>query len=172
MEASITEPALPAAKYYIPRPMPVWKFITLSTCTFGIYIGIWNYQQWKFLKSKHNGDLSPFWRAVLSIFFLYPLLAELKREALTHNIEEDVSPGATAVCYALLCFSFRLPAPWELVGFLNVVPLIPSIGLGRKIAEAELGPDRPPSQPIWWEFVIMIVGGGWVVLSVIGSFIH
>ncbi len=53
------------------------KFIVLSILSFGFYELIWIYRNWKFFKEKEKLDISPFWRTVFAIFFIYSLFKKM-----------------------------------------------------------------------------------------------
>jgi hypothetical protein len=69
------DPLLEAEFYVVSRT----KFLVLFFATFGAYQLYWFFTNWRRYRSRTGTSLSPFWRAVFSLFFvhrLFGLLAE------------------------------------------------------------------------------------------------
>ncbi|MFK8028962.1 MAG: DUF3857 domain-containing protein [Gammaproteobacteria bacterium] len=71
-------PNFPGSRFY---PIAVWKFVLLSVVSFGIYISYWMYRNWKAVKLETNAPIMPFWRAVFSPAWVYPLFLALKKDS-------------------------------------------------------------------------------------------
>jgi len=53
--------------------IPVGRLVIMSILTSNFYVAYWMYKNWKVIKSQENSDISPFWRGVFGIFFIYNL---------------------------------------------------------------------------------------------------
>lgn len=56
------------------------KLIIMLCMTFGYYFVYWNYKNWKTYRLAENVKIWPACRAVLGIFFLYPLFVKIDRQ--------------------------------------------------------------------------------------------
>jgi hypothetical protein len=55
------------------HPVSIIKFFLLSTISLGIYSLYWFWRCWRRYRITEGEDISPFWRAFFSIFWIIPL---------------------------------------------------------------------------------------------------
>ena len=48
-----------------------FKLIVMLVATLGLYNLYWSYKNWVFIKHKTGRDISPFWRTVFGILWIY-----------------------------------------------------------------------------------------------------
>ena len=54
--------------------IPVSRLVVMSILTTGLYIPYWMYKNWKAIKKNYEkSDISPFWRGVFGVIFIYDL---------------------------------------------------------------------------------------------------
>lgn len=97
-------------KFFVVSPL---KLVIMSVCTFGLYDIYWIYRQWQAVDATRTEKISPLWRTVFSIYYIFQLFTEMK-------VNNPISLGAA---YLVVGFLSELPAPWLLIGFFNCVPL-------------------------------------------------
>ena len=66
-------------------PVSRFKLLVMSLVTFGLYEIFWFYKNWQLFKAKTGSDISPFWRTVFRVFFIYELLHEIQEKARSHG---------------------------------------------------------------------------------------
>ena len=81
------------------------RLITLSILTFNLYELYWFYKNWHAVKDAQSADISPFWRAIFSIFFCHDFFKRALRSANEHGYDSNAySPGWLAGAYVILLF--------------------------------------------------------------------
>lgn len=83
-------------------PVSAIKLILMSIFTFGIYEFYWFYKNWQRVKSQTGESLSPFWRAIFSIFFCYPLFKRIKEKSTSEGISSRYNTSLVAISYIVL----------------------------------------------------------------------
>lgn len=144
------------------------KLIVMSLCTFGIYEIFWFYKNWKFLKEKHNLKVSPFARAVFSIFYCHSFFKIVKEYSKQHQIQSDYKPATLTAGFILLNILYKLPDPFGLVSFLSFIPLLPvqktiNVLKDTLVPEAEIN-----SKFSGWNIVGIIFGVLWWAAMILG----
>jgi len=101
------------------------QFIFLSLVTFGLYPIWWTYKSWKIFQARDSYDISPAWRTVFSIIFLYGLFERIKSFAQRTGYEKDYVSGL--LFFGVIVFNLlaNLPDPYFLVGLGVVLCFIP-----------------------------------------------
>lgn len=111
------EPAEKRSEYH---HVATWKFAILAFLTLGFYELYWFYRNWKFIKQRDGSDIWPFWRAVFSLIWIFPLAKDIGQ----HPARPMASSGAgIASAYLVLAISWKLPDPGWLLSLFTVVPL-------------------------------------------------
>jgi hypothetical protein len=147
------------------------KFAIMSVTTLNIYQLYWFYRNWKSYQDGAGEDILPFWRAFFSVFFCHSLVKKIDASAQRSGITDTVGAGATAVAYALLTLSWKLPDPYWLISILTFLPLLPVQSLINQINTNADPAWRPESRYSWK--AILAAGAGSVLLlfSILGSFL-
>ncbi|MBV9824887.1 MAG: hypothetical protein JO001_04280 [Alphaproteobacteria bacterium] len=57
------------------------KLVIMSLFTLGWYVLYWFYQNWHFISLRSSRSISPLWRTVFNIFWIYPLFSQIATEA-------------------------------------------------------------------------------------------
>ena len=76
--------------------------------TLGIYQVYWAYKNWQAIKVRDGSDIMPFWRAIFLIFFLYPLLEQIKNTANTNGVSTNYSSLLITIIWIVLRIAFRV----------------------------------------------------------------
>ena len=79
--------------------MPVWRFALFMAISFGLYHLYWHYVNWQAVKTRDGSAISPFWRTVFTIFWIYPLFKRIIGEARKHKYSVGFSAGLLAGLY-------------------------------------------------------------------------
>jgi glutaredoxin len=152
-------------------PVSKLKLILMSLCTLGLYEIYWFYKNWKLIKTRTGQNLSPFWRAIFSIIFCYPLFKHIQDSADSQGCKSNINPGWLLVAYIALNVTWRLPDPLFIISLLTFLPLIPVQGvindLNLKTAPQAERNDRFSVT----NFAVLIIGGLFVILAALGSMI-
>ena len=104
----------------------VSKFIILSVLTFGIYEVWWMYKAWKFFKQRDMDDSTPAARAIFWIFFLTPLLEDIKKFAKENNYTKSYPSTKLSIGFFVFTIAARLPDPYWLISIFSFMFLIPA----------------------------------------------
>jgi len=147
--------------------IPKWKFIFLIIITFGFYEIIWFYRTWKFFKEKDKLNISPFWRAIFSIFFIYSLFKRILALAKKEGYKKTYSAGNLTVVFILIAFSGYLTEPLHLISYLSFLPLIPSL-LAMNFYWNKKNPKLPAKTFYLWQIILIII---WIGLIGLGIFV-
>jgi len=148
------------------------KFTVLSLCTFGIYELYWFFRHWKRIRARGEPTISPFWRAVFIVFYCYSCFERIKRAGIFRGIDPVPPVGVLAVCYILATISWRLPDPFSLISFLNVIFLLPVQSYANKINAVDSPHHDPNSKFSTWNWLAVVVGGLLFILAIIGTFLQ
>jgi hypothetical protein len=146
------------------------KFTLLSMTTLGLYQLYWFYRNWIVIKSRSGEDLMPFWRAFFAPLWAYSCFRHIRQAAALNSIAGPPNIGLLAIGYFILTALWRSPDPYWLVCFLSFIPLLPANAAIIRINERIVGEAAVSARISGWEWVILVVGGLLLVLSVIGAF--
>lgn len=158
--------------YYIPRHEPIGKFIFLSIVSWGIYIDMWLYRQFKRQKEKNNIGTYIFWRTIFSIFWVHELFSNLKKEAQENKIVADYNPTLVALVFILLFWvAVLLPEPFVYIWFFTAFPMIIIVQTCNKIYKIERNPPSEDSSFTGLEWFLAVFGTFLYVLAILGAFL-
>ena len=154
-------------------PVATHKFIVLSICTLGIYELYWCYQNWKRIKAASGQRLRPFWRAFFAPLWGFSLFRRIRSLAVSSGVPISWSSNTLAVFYFFLNMAWRLPGPWWLISLGTLIPMIPIQQAAQRVNERFAAPntDWKNDKYSTANVVIIVLGGLFVVMAVIGSFI-
>jgi len=163
-EPAVTRTALPFFS------VSTTKLLVMSLCTLGIYELYWFYKNWKLVAARSTQKISPFWRALFSPIFCFPLFQEIHTQVEEHAIERQFSAGALAAIYLGLSLTHKLPDPYWLVCFLSIVPLMIVQSAVNEL-HAQLHPSFERNSRFGVGSLAGVAGGSLLVLlTVLGSF--
>ena len=153
-------------------PVTTHKFIILSICTFGIYELYWCYQNWKRIKLASGLKLRPFWRAFFAPLWAFSLFRRIKSLAVSSGVPINWSSDTLAVFYFFFKMT-QLPGPWWLISLGTLIPMIPVQQTAQRVNERFAAPntDWKNDKYSTVNVVIIALGGFFVVMAVISSFI-
>lgn len=61
-------------------PVPLSKWLIMSVATMGLYERYWQYRCWAQVRHADGSRISPLWRTVFAIFWIWPLFARANRD--------------------------------------------------------------------------------------------
>src|SRR5687768_6826887 len=76
------------------------KVFVLGIVTFGLYQLLWFYRNWTAIKKTKEPKIWPFWRAVFSVFFAWPLFKYILSSAREQGFAKKYSAGWLAFVFA------------------------------------------------------------------------
>lgn len=161
-------PPAPAAEMGELHAMEVFKLLLMSVVTLGLYNVYWFYRNWKRLAERKSWEISPFWRAVFTPIWAFSLFDEIRDEAAAAQVKAGWWPIPLALAFFLLNALWRLPAPWFLLTFTSVLPMVPvQLTINEMAARRGVRPDATLNAK---HIVVIVVGGILVFLATLGAF--
>jgi hypothetical protein len=148
-----------------------FRFITLSTISFSMYLIYWMYKNWSIIRSNYNLQISPIWRTVFSHFFIFSFNFTIRKDMASHNIKMGWNPVAVGILYiavSLLCY---LPIPYLLLTTLCCLPLISVNSSMRKLNLDNRLMEITAGKLNWWKKLIIVTCYILYFLAVVGSFL-
>ncbi|MEM8866686.1 MAG: DUF4234 domain-containing protein [Verrucomicrobiota bacterium] len=147
-------------------PTVTWKFVLLSIFTLGIYEIYWVYKCWSFVKANGRPNIRPFWRAIFTPLWIYPLYRQI-------SAGENKGKGVIiALSYFVISGLHTLPDPYTLVSSLSFILLLPVL---KMVNAMNLAPEVQRASNYsrfkWYHMLISLVGGGLGFLAVTSSFL-
>ena len=146
------------------------KLILLSLCSFGTYAWYWFYKNWQAIKEA-NINCSPFWRALLSPFFAFSLFRYIRDDSLKNNIDDPFPITFLAFIYFFLVVASNLPAPFFLISYLSIAPLVIANRIAIKVNQTQLSNFVSNKEYSIWNLLTIIFGGLLTVVCIIFAFI-
>lgn len=151
------------------HPLDVRKLAVMSLCTLGLYEIYWFYRNWKGLKERVGKSLIAWLRALFAPVTAYWLFREVPEIVRPRRI--GWSAGSVAILYLALSASWQLPDPWWLMSLGSFAALIPVQRTINDAAARDLSPDVIDNRYSGLHVAVIIVGGLFLVLAVIGTFL-
>jgi hypothetical protein len=99
----------------------VRRLIVMSVLSFNLYSFYWFYKNWQAIEYGKKRQISPFFRAVFSIFYCYSLFKEIAYMAKQANYKRVVHYKRLSVIYIILRL---LPSAFAIFP-LFLIPLLP-----------------------------------------------
>jgi hypothetical protein len=168
-------PAAPAIAE--PPPPPRWfvvgpvKLVVMSTVTLGLYQIFWFYKHWQQVRDVHGEDIWPVPRAIFNVLFSFTLFRRLEDDCAMRGYADAPSPMLHAVAFFVLTLTSRLPAPWWLIMFASVLPLV-SIQRAANAIALQAAPGTDPNRTFsGLNWVGIVVGGLFFILAIFAAFI-
>ena len=109
-----------AKPYYF--HVSITRLIILSILSCGIFETYWMYKNWKYIKGRVGGDLSPFWRAVFGVFYCRKLLRAIHADSDLTDIEPPrFSPTGLTAGWIIFIFLARVIGDADETGMAGAV---------------------------------------------------
>ena len=147
------------------------KLVVMSIFSWGIYEIYWFYKNWKLIKERTGQDIRPFWRALFAPFFCHSLFKSVRESAHSQGIPSELSPGWLTFAYIAILFTYRLPDPVWLIGFLTFLPLLPMQGLINQVNLTVALEYELDDHFSWKNIVVIILGGILLILYLMDIFV-
>jgi hypothetical protein len=143
------------------------KLAVMSIVTLGIYELFWMYTNWQFVKDYRQKKMLPFWRAVFSIIWIYPLFKEIQAIGRERGATTTFPAGLLALGYILIPILLEVTT--------NSVPHLHWVGMFSSLAFLFLFPvqgyinnlNSESETPINSKFSIV----NWIAICIGGSII-
>jgi hypothetical protein len=84
------------------------RFVFLSIITMGFYELYWFYRNWEVIRDQENRKISPFWRTIFSVFFVYALFSSLLKFAESKDYKSNFSAGYLAAGWIIFVLLGRI----------------------------------------------------------------
>lgn len=162
--------------------MPLWRLYVLTVVTGGLYQLYWDYKNWKAIREADKTYIMPFWRALFSVIFIWPLYLRIARNARSRGYTGFSALLWLAALLVILVIagnygSFALPSA-PLYGFLYLaysllLPLV-LLPVQRAINHGQEFMVGIPGRRWWskWEIIVLIVGVALMVTTVYSWFAY
>lgn len=152
-------------------PVSATKLAVMSVCTLGLYQIYWFYENWYLVKRRERSRISPPWRSVFGALFCYPLFRRVGSMA-----RQQATPAPSALAFFIAWIGVSLLAyasgPAVLLSLGSVLFMLPVQQAANRI-NARIAPLHDRNRRLGaWNIVGVVIGGFFVLLSVIGSFIQ
>lgn len=148
----------------------ITKLIVMSVVTLGLYELYWFYQQWKHERQRTNQNLSPFWRAFFSGIFSFSLFQRVSNLAIANEVSVSFNPNVLGALVLAFNISWRLPGVLWLISWLGFLPLLPVQSVLNELNEKVAPTADKNARFTAANIVTIVIGGIFVVFSLIGSF--
>jgi hypothetical protein len=86
---------------------PIWQYVLLQFCSFGLYDLIWFYRNWKLISERTGETLTPAARAIFRIFWIRSYCHELFKLAAPAGFRSDLPPIALGTAYVACALMAR-----------------------------------------------------------------
>lgn len=164
---------------------PVWQFLLLSICSFGIYEVVWFYRNWCVLRDHRNLNITALARAIFSPFFLISFHREVGALAVSAGGKIRHSPVLLGIAYWMAMFASRsmdriavqvesavgvtlLANAFFVVGLLTLVPAVQNLNTYWRHAVPDHEERRGLSPGAW---AVTILGSLWWLVVIAGQFL-
>lgn len=153
-------------------PVSTLKLVLMSLSTFGLYQIYWLYQNWRIVKYRERRKISPPWRSVLGLFFLYPIFRRVKKQAAVAGFGM-LPAGALFFGWLLLyLLSYAPDSLLTAISFSSVLLLVPvqrKANSINRLADPSFSKNDTFGKMNW---VALLIGGPIFLLSVLGLIVQ
>ena len=153
-------------------PVSTLKLVLMSLSTFGLYQIYWLYQNWRIVKYRERRKISPPWRSVLGLFFLYPIFRRVKKQSAAAGFGM-LPAGLLFLGWLLLSLLSYAPDPLlTAISFGSVFALVPVQRTANSINRST-DPDFPRNDTFGkMNWLALLIGGPIFVLSILGLIVQ
>lgn len=109
------------------------KLILLDLTTLNLYSVYWMYKQWQTIRdsSEYPKNISPFWRAFFSVFFVHELFRTIRMSSSSVDVPTASGSSGQATFWLIITIASNLVSRADgvigllgiFIGFLAVIPL-------------------------------------------------
>lgn len=157
------------------------RLALFSILTLGVYEVYWFYKNWQAIKKAEGQKISPFWRAILTVFFCHSLFKKVLESAKSHSYQKLYSPGWLATAYILLIvvadvfsnvdsYDAGFNLFWLITAIVNFIPLL-SIQKAINFNNEKIKGGPVLKQEFSrGEVTLIVFGVIWFLLVLIGTF--
>lgn len=148
------------------------KMVVMSLCSFGLYQVYWLYWNWRIIKFRDHRKISPPWRSVLGLFFLYPILRRINRGSARLGMA-GFSASASFIGWLVLSLlaHSRHPA-LTLLSYASVFALVPAQRSANAINFATSTGSPANDRLDKFDWIVVAIGGPLFVLTVLGTLLQ
>lgn len=147
------------------------KLVVLSLCSSGLYEMYWFYKNWQRIREREQSDIWPFARAFFGILFCYSCFKRMRAHSLELSVRPPFAAGALAVGWIVTTISWKLPAPYWWITQFAVAFLVPVQAHANDVNQAVAAGHDRNDRFSRWNWVLIVAGGGFLILSLIGEFL-
>lgn len=147
--------------------LSVWKLFAMSVFSFGLYDFFWLYRTWKIVQKQIDYDISPFWRTFFCDITVFSLFIILNSYVKKHNNKEKFAPIILAFVFIILGVLLKLPDPFWLVSYLQVIILMFLQNKINKINQ-EFYPNAIQNKWSRKNIIVLIIGSICYTLAILG----
>jgi hypothetical protein len=160
------------ASFFAVSPL---KLAVLSIVTFNIYSIYWYAKQWGHIRKDRLPGISPFWRAIFSVFFTHDLFRRIGVRAVEIGVDARACSPADATLYVIFALAGSIAGRFSsglgLVGLIAIVPLVRAQADISRILARETPDADENSHFSALNWVAIVFGAMFWVLSLIGLFL-
>jgi hypothetical protein len=97
----------------------------MSIFSSGLYALWWCFKNWLYIRNCISRPIEPGWRAIFSVFYIYPMLKEIKRIGEAHGFNDKLAVGALATVFILITVAAQVTGLGRMLTILTILPLLP-----------------------------------------------
>lgn len=142
------------------------KLAVMSACTAGFYELYWYYRNWQRIRAREASHILPFWRAFFAFFFCYQCFAKVR----DYGAPSRLPAGPLAAGWIVATLLWRLPDPYWWASSLAVLFILPVQAQANRINQAACPAHDRNARFSAWDWVVVMLGGSFMVLALIGTF--
>ena len=101
------------------------RLLLCSIFSFGLYEIYWFYRNWLSIKEAEESKIMPFWRAIFTLIWCYPLFKKIYETSQSRGYKASESYLWVAIIYIIVMLTHNLPTPLWLISMFSVLVLIP-----------------------------------------------
>jgi hypothetical protein len=145
------------------------KFALMTLCTLGFYALYWTYKQWKLVRDRQGGAVSPLGRTIFSLFYMYNLMKRIRDSARASGLAVSYSPGLFTTIYVVGNLTWRLPGLLSLIGIVADLALLPAVLAVEEMRKDNSPTTDPNNRFTGWNVTALVAGGILLVLAIAGT---
>jgi hypothetical protein len=115
-------------------PVPLSKWLIMSIATLGLYERYWQYRCWAQVRHADGSRISPLWRTLFAVFWIWPLFVRANRDihppvARWKGLVAAIGYPAWPIAATIIFRLYDLEGGWllALLGLLFLIPLVQTV---------------------------------------------